>query len=617
MCGIVGSAFAPHESREWISRATSALTHRGPDDYGWVQTDAISLGMTRLAIVDLEGGVQPFISLDNRYSLVFNGQIYNFRKFRTQLERLGHEFRSASDTEVILHGYIQYKERVVDHLEGMFAFAIWDSIEKILFIARDRFGEKPLSFTHLPNGGIVFSSEIKALLSHPDVSKNPDIESIQLMLNFGYVPSPRSAFKDIKKLPPAHYLIWHNKSFVMTKYWEPPTQVIERKSESELIKELDALLLESVSLRMNSDRGVGAWLSGGVDSSLVSYYMTLFQESPIDTFSAGFKSKEFDESEFSLEVSKHLKSNHHPLTIDKGIAEVMPGIIEQLDEPFADSSFVATYLLSQHTSAQRVVVLGGDGGDEAFGGYERYRLMSLAHGQGIRGKQTSALLKILNSLPNSSLIPKRLLRARTILKENPDPTALYQSMMTWIPQAEIELLLGDKSNKKLHKWFSENLESSIISGRGLEFSTNLWDVTSYLPGDLLPKVDMASMAFGLEVRSPFLDSEVFSFGLSLRDSLRIKSTDPKYLLKQLARQKLPKNIVDRPKRGFGIPRDEWLRGQLNGHLNSTLSQSNSNLGGLLDMEIVGQRLDSFNAGEKSETEIWSLYMLGNWAKRWL
>jgi asparagine synthase (glutamine-hydrolysing) len=345
--------------------------------------------------------------------------------------------------------------------------------------------------------------------------------------------------------------------------------------------------------------------------------MTLLQDSPIDTFSAGFKSKEFDESEFSLEVSKHLSTNHHPLTIDKGIADVMPGIIEQLDEPFADSSFVATYLLSQYTSAHRVVVLGGDGGDEAFGGYERYRLMSLAHGQGIRGKQTSALLKILNSLPNSSFIPKRLLRAKNILSENPDPTTLYQSMMSWIPQPEIDLLLGDKSNKKLHKWFSENLESSIISNRGLEFSTNLWDVTSYLPGDLLPKVDMASMAFGLEVRSPFLDSEVFSFGLSLRDSLRVRATDPKYLLKQLARQKLPKNIVDRPKRGFGIPRDEWLRGQLNGHLNSTLSKSNSNLGNILNMEIVGQRLDSFNAGEKSETEIWSLYMLGNWAKRWL
>ena len=617
MCGIVGSACAPHESREWISNATLALKHRGPDDNGWVQIDDISLGMTRLAIVDLEGGVQPFISLDNRYSLVFNGQIYNFRKLRTQLESLGYKFRSASDTEVILHGYIQYREQVVKHLEGMFAFAIWDSLEKTLFIARDKFGEKPLSFAHLPNGGIVFSSEIKALLSHPDISKNPDIESIQLMLNFGYVPSPRSAFEDIKKLPPAHFLIWHNKSFSMTKYWEPPTEVIERKSESELIKELDSLLLESVSLRMNSDRGVGAWLSGGVDSSLVTFYMSQVQDSRVETFSAGFKNRDFDESEYSLEVSKHLNTIHHPLTIDKGISNAIQGIIEQLDEPFSDSSFVATYLLSEFTSNHKVVVLGGDGGDEAFGGYERYRLMSLAHGQGLRGKQTRTLLKFLNLVPNLPYLPKRLLRAKEILHSNPTPIALYQSMMSWIPQSEIDLLLGNKSNTDLHYWFSKNLEKSSISNRGLEFSGNLWDVTSYLPGDLLPKVDMASMAFGLEVRSPFLDSNVFSFGLSLPDSLRVKSTDPKYLLKQLARQKLPKNIVDRPKRGFGIPRDEWLRGQLNGHLNSTLSKSNANLSNILDMDIVRLRLKSFNAGEKSETEIWSLYMLGNWAKHWL
>jgi asparagine synthase (glutamine-hydrolysing) len=617
MCGIVGSACAPHESRDWIAHSTSSLTHRGPDDSGWLQIDEISLGMTRLAIVDVEGGVQPFVSIDKRYSLVFNGQIYNFRKLRVDLENLGYRFRSASDTEVILHGYIHFGERVVDHLEGMFAFAVWDSFEKTLFIARDKFGEKPLSFAHLPNGGIVFSSEIKALLSHPDVSRTPDMESIQLMLNFGYVPSPMSAFQDIKKLPPAHYLVWRDKHFTMTRYWEPPTKEIGKKSENDLIKELDALMLESVSLRMNSDRGVGAWLSGGVDSSLVTYYMSKLQDLPVETFSAGFKSKEFDESEYSLEVSKHLKTNHHPLSIDKGVLDVIPGIVDQLDEPFADSSFVATYLLSDFTSKNKVVVLGGDGGDEAFGGYERYRLMSLAHGSGIKGKQLGSLLKLLKLLPNSSALPKRLLRAKEILNDNPNPTALYQSMMSWIPQSEIDLLLDGKSNTDLHEWFSKNYAKSSVANRGLEFSGNLWDVTSYLPGDLLPKVDMASMAFGLEVRSPFLDSNVFSFGLTLPDSLRVKSTDPKYLLKQLARQKLPKNIVDRPKRGFGIPRDEWLRGQLNGHLNSILSKSNTNLSNILDMNIVGQRLDSFNAGEKSETEIWSLYMLGNWAKRWL
>ena len=270
MCGIVGSASAPHESRDWISHSTSQLSHRGPDDSGWIQNDLISLGMTRLAIVDIAGGAQPFVSLDSRFSLVFNGQIYNFKSLRSSLEKLGHKFRSASDTEVILQGYVAYREKVVDHLEGMFAFAIWDSQEESMFLARDRFGEKPLSFAHLPNGGLVFASEIKALLSHPDVSREPDLQSIQLMLNYGYVPSARSAYKDVKKLPPAHYLLWKDKQFSMTKYWTPPTDIQKDKSESSLISELDNLLQESVALRMNSDRGVGAWLSGGVDSSLVT-----------------------------------------------------------------------------------------------------------------------------------------------------------------------------------------------------------------------------------------------------------------------------------------------------------------------------------------------------------
>lgn len=617
MCGILGSVCAPSESNNWIATATSTLNHRGPDDSGWVQMGNVSLGMTRLAIVDVKGGAQPFVSLNNRFSLVFNGQIYNFKKLRTQLENLGHKFRSASDTEVILNGYIQFGERVVDHLEGMFAFAIWDSLEKTLYITRDRFGEKPLSFAQLPNGGIIFSSEIKVLLTHPDISHNPDLSSIQLMLNFGYVPSPRSAFSGIKKLPPAHYLIWKSNSYVLTNYWKPVTKVVEKKKESQLIKELDALLLESVNLRMNSDRGVGAWLSGGVDSSLVTYYMSQLQDSPVDTFSAGFKNQEFDESEYSLEVSKHLNTKHHPLIIDKGILRAMPGIIEQLDEPFADSSFVATYLLSEYTSDHKVVVLGGDGGDEAFGGYERYRLMNLAYGGVLKGSQRRAFLKVLALLPNLKLFPNRLLRAKKILSENPNPLELYESMMTWISQSEIDHLLGNNADQELHKWFRENLQISIVSNRSTEFSVNLWDVTSYLPGDLLPKVDMASMAFGLEVRSPFLDTNVFSFGLSLPDTLRIKSRDPKYLLKQLAREKLPKRIVDRPKRGFGIPRDEWLRGPLNGHLNSILSRSNKNLINILDIRVIDQKLSAFNAGKKSEVEIWSLYMLGNWASRWL
>lgn len=617
MCGIVGSACAPHESRDWISHSTSQLLHRGPDDSGWIQNGLISLGMTRLAIVDIAGGVQPFVSLDGRYSLVFNGQIYNFKSLRSSLEKLGHKFRSASDTEVILHGFIAYREKVVDHLEGMFAFAIWDSLEKSLFLARDRFGEKPLSFAHLTNGGLVFASEIKALLSHPDVTREPDLQSIQLMLNYGYVPSPRSAYKAVKKLPPAHYLLWKDKQFSLTKYWTPPIRMESDKSESNLISELDSLLQESVALRMNSDRGIGAWLSGGVDSSLVTYYMSQIQNEPVETFSAGFKNQEFDESQYSLEVSKYLKTSHNSLTLDKGISDIMPEITEQLDEPFADSSFVATFLLSKFTSEKRVVVLGGDGGDEAFGGYERYRLMKLAHGNRFISKNAILLSRIFSLVPNSNYLPKRLIKAKQILSESTSPASQYQNMMSWISQSEIDVLMGDNIDLDLHEWFDLNFTKSIIPDRSYEFSANLWDISSYLPGDLLPKVDIASMAFGLEVRSPFLDSEIMSFGLSVPDNLRVKANDPKYLLKQLARQKLPSAIVDRPKKGFGIPRDEWLRGQLNDHLNHTLSDSNTNLLNLLNMDVVKNRVTAFNNGEKSETEIWSLYMLGNWAAKWL
>jgi asparagine synthase (glutamine-hydrolysing) len=295
----------------------------------------------------------------------------------------------------------------------------------------------------------------------------------------------------------------------------------------------------------------------------------------------------------------------------------MPEIIEQLDEPFADSSFVATFLLSKFTSEKRVVVLGGDGGDEAFGGYERYRLMKLAHGDSLIGKNVALLSKLVNVIPGSRFLPKRLAKVKQILGESSSPSIQYQSLMSWIPQSEINALMGDLVELELHNWFELNLSESIISNRGYEFSANLWDISSYLPGDLLPKVDIASMAFGLEVRSPFLDSAIMSFGLSVPDDLRVKANDPKYLLKQLARQKLPSAIVDRPKKGFGIPRDEWLRGQLNNHLNYTLSESNSNLSNLLNMDVVKSRVTAFNNGEKSETEIWSLYMLGNWAAKWL
>lgn len=617
MCGIVGSVAAKNQNPDWIRESTLCLSHRGPDDSGWVRLDEASLGMTRLAIVDIQGGTQPFASPDQRFVLVFNGQIYNYKTLRLSLEKQGHRFKSDSDTEVILIGFIEYGVEVVHHLEGMFAFAIWDQLERSLFIARDKFGEKPLSYSLLNSGGIIFASEIKALLTHPELSRQPDLESIQLMLNFGYVPSPKSAFKDVKKLPPGNYLTWKHGELQVIQYWTPQTRQIEGRSENELLKELDSLLINSVELRMNSDRGIGAWLSGGVDSSLVTYYMSQLQMEPVETFSAGFESKSFDESEFSTEVSKFLKTKHNPILINKGIESSILGIVDQLDEPFADSSFVATYLLSEFTREKRVVVLGGDGGDEAFGGYERYRLLSLLNQDGFNRFIFQGLSGLVSKLPPLGFLSNRLGRAQKVVTSSKDPFTQYEGMMTWVQKSQIQNLLLDSYSQNAEKWFSNNINASFVKQRGFEFAANLWDIRSYLPGDLLPKVDIASMSFGVEVRSPFLDSNVMGFGLSLPDEYRIRPTDTKYLLKKLARTKLPHSIVDRPKKGFGIPRDEWLRGQLKPHLEHSLSTSNKKLAELLDMKAVQACLESFTNGRSGDTEIWALYMLGNWADRWL
>jgi asparagine synthase (glutamine-hydrolysing) len=616
MCGIVGSASANLEPETWVKNATHVLSHRGPDDSGWLRDSPISMGMSRLAIVDIKGGTQPFYSENKRFVIVFNGQIYNFKEIKTKLQALGAFFRSESDTEVILQGYIYLGIGILDILEGMFAFAIWDSKESKLVIARDKFGEKPLCFSKLPNGGLVFASEIKALLTHPEVSRNPDYESIQLMLNYGYVPSPKSAFSNIGKLPPAHYLVWQDRSFEMFRYWQPSVVETQERNEEVLLDKLETMLLESVSLRMNSDRGIGTWLSGGVDSSLVAYYMSRLQSESVETFSAGFKSQKFDETPFALSVSRHLKTSHNLLTLDGGIDERINAITRQLDEPFADSSFIPTFLLSEFTSKKRVVVLGGDGGDEAFGGYERYRFAKLSSNNA--SAPFSKLLSIgAHLIPESRLIPRKLLRIKEIIEKNPDSFTRYQSMMLWMDDKTVSSLLDDKFNFDLENFAAVNLRSNLVKDRKFEFSANLWDILSYLPGDLLPKVDMASMSFGLEVRSPFLDSSIMNFGLSLPDELRVTPTSQKYLLRKLALRHLPREIVERPKRGFGIPRNEWMNGQLRNQIRSSISKSNTNFAEIVNIGVAESLLSEFEMTGRNETDVWTLFMLANWANEWL
>ena len=615
MCGILGAVGFSNSQKNWVQDGIDDLRHRGPDDNGLVEKYNMCFGMTRLSIIDISGGKQPFQSVDKRYTIVFNGQIYNFRKLREELITLGLKFYTLSDTEVVLNTFKHFGYETPNKLEGMFAFAIWDELNKVLFAARDRFGEKPFVYNHFNSGEFIFASEVKAILTHPQFSKNPDIDSIFLMLNYGYVPNPRSAFQGIKKLNPGHYLVCMQNKVEIFKYWNPILVSNQELSEKKLVLKLDELLEGAVQQRMISDRGFGAWLSGGVDSSLITYYMAKNQDTPIHTFSANFSVKDYDESMHSLEVSKYLKTDHHPLMIDSGIEKAMLEISNHLDEPFSDSSFVATYLLSKHTGQSCVVVLGGDGGDEVFGGYERYRIIKILNDNKSKYIISSVLqfLSLFKVLVNVSPRMMRILNSQSFTSE----IKSYQNFMTWVSQEEIGHILKDSNSKGIHNWFENEYKKIKIPDQKIDFSVNHLDIMTYLPGDLLPKVDMASMAFGVEVRSPFLDTGVFDFGINLANMYRVKYNESKYLLKVLARSKLPESIVNRPKKGFGIPRDEWLRGQLNSHLCSVLSKNNKNFKEIVNISVVEEKLRDFNSGKKSEIEIWSLYMLANWAKVWL
>jgi asparagine synthase (glutamine-hydrolysing) len=345
--------------------------------------------------------------------------------------------------------------------------------------------------------------------------------------------------------------------------------------------------------------------------------MSQIQDNPVETFSVGFKNRAYDESDHSRKISDAFKTNHNELIIGSGVINYLHEITGVLDEPFADSSFIATYLLSEYTAKNRVVVLGGDGGDESFGGYERYRLIKLLDSRVMANPLATYLIKYLSTFPFTSILPKKLAQLINMLGNGQNSEIIYENFMTWIPKKGIDELLVDKSNPGLHSWFKNSFTAMPQSKRSKEFNFNLWDVMNYLPSDLLPKVDLASMAFGLEVRSPFLDTTLFSFGLALPDSMRVRKSNTKYLLKKLALQKLPHSVVNRPKKGFGVPREEWLRGELREDLQFTLSKANVNLGEIIDINTAKSRLSAFNAGQKIDSEIWTLYMLGKWANHWL
>ncbi len=626
MCGIVGyvNADGSPADRAVLERMNAAIRHRGPDEDGYLVEGGVALAMQRLAIIDLAGGQQPIHNADRTKWIVFNGEIYNYRDLRKDLEARGHQLYTNSDTEAILHLYEDHGADCVQHLRGMFAFAIWDSVDRSLFIARDRVGKKPLLYSHRPNGDLVFGSEFTALLEHPAVSRDIDHQAIDAYLTYTCVPAPMTAYKEIRKLEPGNWLRWKDGEIQTQRYWLPDFSKKIDVSEEEAIEETTRLLRESTSMRMISEVPLGAFLSGGVDSSTIVALMAQESSTPVKTFSIGFEEEDYSELKYARTVAQHVGAEHHEFVVKPDALEILPTLVEHYGEPYADSSAVPTYYVSRETRKHVTVALNGDGGDESFAGYERYVAMRMAESY---HKIPGFLRKPFIEFP-ASMIPtselkrsrvrdvKRFLRGASMSKVERYfqwNSAFDRSSKTDLYTREFrQTLNGHDASEVLGGWFEK------ANGIGIIDATMMVDQMTYLPNDLLVKVDIASMANSLEARSPFLDHNVIEFAATLPEKLKVSGGDTKSFLKKVAARLVPKEVIYRRKMGFGVPVGKWFRSEMKGFVREILlSEKALNRGVIRPEELRRYVEEHTEARQDHSFRLWSLLMLELWFQRFI
>ncbi len=626
MCGITGfvNANGSPADRSIVEAMNLCIEHRGPDEDGFYINQNVALAMRRLSIIDLASGQQPIYNEDRTKAIVFNGEIYNYQELRAGLLERGHKLSTKSDTEVVLHLYDEYGPDGLPPLRGMFAFAIWDERDQSLFLARDRVGKKPLLYSHQPNGDLIFGSEFRAVLEHPAVTREVDHVSIDDYLAYLCVPAPRTAFKNIRKLEPGHWLRWKNGKIETRRYWQPDPSKKIKISEEEAIEETTRLLRESTRLRMISEVPLGAFLSGGVDSSTVVALMAQESERPVKTFSIGFEEQDFSELKYARRVAEHVGAEYNEFIVRPNALEVIPTLVDHYGEPYSDSSAIPTYYVSKETRKHVTVALNGDGGDESFAGYERYAAMKLAD---LYKRVPAVLRKALIEAP-VSLIPtselkrsrprdaKRFLRAANLPR-----TERYSRWVTTFDRetkrslytSEFSATLaGNDPIDLLEHWFSKSNGSGTLS------STMLTDLMTYLPNDLLVKVDIASMANSLEARSPFLDHKVIEFAASLPDNLKMKGFETKSLLKKVAARLVPREVIYRRKMGFGVPVGVWFRGDMKDFVKDVLLSQTSLKRGIIRPEMIEKYVEEHTAAKRDHSfQIWTLLMLELWFQRFI
>jgi asparagine synthase (glutamine-hydrolysing) len=626
MCGIVGyvNKGSTATERAILERMNAAIVHRGPDEDGFYVHGNAGLAMRRLSIIDVAGGHQPIHNESKTKWLVFNGEIYNYQDLRKDLEARGHRFATKSDTEVVLHLYDEHGPGCLEFLRGMFAFAIWDDVDKTLFLARDRVGKKPILYSHQTNGDLIFGSEFTALLEHPSVSREVDHDAIDSYLSYLCVPAPQTAFKQIRKLEPGHWLRWKNGEIETRRYWLPDFTQKIKISEEEAIEETTRLLRESTKMRLISEVPLGAFLSGGVDSSVVVALMAQESSDPVKTFSIGFEEQDFSELKYARKVAKHVGAEYNEFIVRPNAIDVLPTLVEHYGEPYADSSAIPTYYVSKETRKHVTVALNGDGGDESFGGYERYAAMKLAETyQKFPKTLRKAFIEMpVNWLPSSELRRTRVRDIqRFVMAANlPRNERYYYWMSTIKDRFKAELytdrfkheIRGNDAFGYLEKWYKK------ANGTGLLDATLLTDQMTYLPNDLLVKVDIASMANSLEARSPLLDHKVIEFAASLPEKLKMRGFQTKYLLKKVAARLVPKEVIYRKKMGFGVPIGAWFRGEMKDFVRSTLLSERAQKRGITDPKIVERYITHHIDGTLDHThQIWTLLMLELWFQRFI
>jgi asparagine synthase (glutamine-hydrolysing) len=606
MCGIF-SIVADNTAKliDVVDPMLKSLGHRGPDASGFAMKDGCILGHTRLSIIDLTSGDQPMMSADDRYTISFNGEIYNFSELRKEMERLGHGFRTSSDTEVVLIAYRVWGPACLDRFRGMFAFTIWDNRERELFAARDLFGEKPLYFAEAPNGAFFVSSEIKAIIASRNIRPKIDENAVDAYLTFGYVPPDRTIYSNVKTLPPGHYLQWRNGKCRIDRYWQPilHTQPITLADAGDHLREL---LQQAVKRQLVADVPVGAFLSGGLDSSTIVALMQMQINRPVKTFSVGF-GEYINELPYARAVAGKYETEHHEIDLGTpDVSRMLLRMAEVYDEPFADTSNIPTYLISEFARKHVKVVLSGDGGDELFGGYSWTYPMLVKSGTVPESMVCWIMFRSFSKLLRHRWKSLALYSAGCGLAARwPDMWTRQFMQHVYINDAERRRLWG-ASFGKAEPYYPNNYyrPSNDIEGVNQGF---YFDLTSYLPGDILVKVDRAAMAHGLETRAPFLDRDLVEFALSLPVSLKINGWHTKVLLQEACARYWPEELQGRHKQGFGAPVDAWL----NMPAVREMTECIFSAGSLLRALLPG--INEMYA-KKRDYRTWILLTLGLWLK---